>query len=209
MLNASHRRSFSSDELPLVEKGLPLLAEPGRTVELLLRWVEVVAVVAAPVLVVMVVVVITVEGLEAEEGELREVEGAFPVIEAALMVLAGDMKVCNPKGPLVTLSGTARTYIVPALARVDVTVVAPVIVVPVAAKDEPILCTLAMTPGATGTPLAAHVSATGPTKDVALRLLSQFARIQVMTLTRKLPFDRRQRPDEKVASASASLTLSG
>ena len=193
MPNANHRGSDSGG-LPLVEKGLPSLEEAGWCVELLLRAVEVVG---ALVLVVMVVVKITVEGLEAKDDELREVEGALPVIEAALMVLAGDVKVCTPEGPLETLSGTARTYIVPALARVDMTVVAPVIVVLVAAKDEPILCALAMTPGATGTPLAAHVSATGPTNDVVLRLLSQFARMQVMTLTRKLPFDRRQRPDEK------------
>ena len=87
------------------------------------------------------------------------------------------------------------TYIVPALRIVDVSVVASVrVVVAVASSDAPMLLAFSMAAGAMGTPYASHVSATGPTREVVLSLLSQPALMQVMTLVRKLPFESRQRP---------------
>lgn len=118
-----------------------------------------------------------------------------PLIEAATTVRGVAVTVRMPDGPVLRLMGYAMTYMVPALAIVEVIVVGRVKddTVEVAANEDPMLLAFSMTAGAMGTPYDLQISETGPTNDVVLRLLSQLPRIHVMTLVRKLPFERRQR----------------
>lgn len=109
--------------------------------------------------------VVVVDVIDADdESEVEELAVAVlvtvatekalpPLIEAAMMVFVVAVTVRTPDGPVVRLIGIARTYIVPALARVEVMVVALVIfVVAVAAKEAPMLLAFSTTAGAMGTP---------------------------------------------------------
>lgn len=65
-----------------------------------------------------------------------------PLIDAAMTVRGVAVTIRTPDAPVLGLSGYATTYMVPALAMVDVTVVGCVMVelrVAVAANDDPIL----------------------------------------------------------------------
>lgn len=148
-----------------------------------------------PILVGGVVAGVTIdELLELVEVGVDDARAVPPLIDATIMVLGVAVTVRRPDDPLVMLSGTATTYMVPALAKVVVTVVAPVKeVLLVTASDDAILCALAIAAEATGTPFSAQMEATGLMSAVMLRLLSQLDLMQEMRLVRKLPLDNRQR----------------
>ncbi len=114
---------------------------------------------------VAVVVIDSVVELLVVELEVVVETALPPLIDILVTVLILPVDVLTltlPLRPLddTALSGTATTYIVPALAMVEVMVVAPVSV-GVAARAPAMLFALATTAGAIGTPYAAQVSATG------------------------------------------------
>lgn len=124
--------------------------------------------------------------------ELRERPCPSPVMDAAATVRVEPVRVWMPNRPVLALKGTTTTYMVPALANVEVAVRTPVqVVIAVAAKEESIDWASSMTDASMGAPTEAQASWMGPASWDRLRLLSQSRRMHVITSVRKFPPESR------------------
>lgn len=177
-----------------------MVVGPGRTVAVVIDGPEMTAVTK------VVEVLVPVFNEEDEEDEdARAVASAVtdrpcpsPVMDAAATTRVEPVTVWMPKRPALALKGTTTTYMVPALAKVDVAVRTPVqvdgVAAPspaVAAKEESIDWALSMTDESMGAPTEAQASVMGPANCERLRLLSQSRRMQVMTSVKKFPPESR------------------
>lgn len=109
----------------------------------------------------------------------------------AVVVLTLPVLVAHPNFPLLMLIGTATMKVVPALAKVEVNVRAPVTVIGIVVAETR-FCAFAIAPDAIGTPARLQPRTRGWRRSLVSRVSSQLDLMQVITSVRKLPLESRQ-----------------